>query len=273
VAQRTCALEDCNRRHCARDLCKMHYKREMTRLARLSSSLCGVSVCRLDAVKDGYCENHLYRCLDSSIEEHWRPVYGWEGLYEVSDLGRVRSLDRWVVHHDGRRVWYPSLHVGLRMGPQGYLRVLLCRNSSSKWIHVHRVVLEAFAGLRPPGLMACHGNGDPLDNSLVNLRWDTMSSNAQDSVRHGTHRHTKRTHCPRNHRLMSPNLVPARIRKGERSCLACSRAGQQLRSGRSFADSGVDLSTLADEHYRSILIAAKIIGELPAELEGELQDA
>jgi hypothetical protein len=100
VPQRTCMLEDCERRHCARGLCKMHYKREMTRSARSASASCEVSICENPVVKDGYCVDHLYRCLDVAVEENWRSVVGWEGLYEVSDLGRVRSP-----------AWIDGLHI------------------------------------------------------------------------------------------------------------------------------------------------------------------
>ncbi len=50
---------------------------------------------------------------------------------------------------------------------------------------VHQLVLEAFVGLCPQGLVACHNNGDGFDNSLKNLRWDTLSSNNADTLKHG----------------------------------------------------------------------------------------
>jgi hypothetical protein len=53
--------------------------------------------------------------------------------------------------------------------------------------YVHHLVLEAFVGPRPPGTEACHNNGDPSDNRLENLRWDTRRANRHDMRRHGTH--------------------------------------------------------------------------------------
>lgn len=258
MAHRTCSLEDCDREHDSRGLCKMHYKREMTRLARLRSGACGVSSCKSDAVEGGYCADHRYRSLEPLEGESWLPVVGWEGIYEVSDFGRVRSVDRWITHIDGRRVWYPSTIIGLRLGPQGYPRALLCRNSESKWIHLHRLVLEAFVGLRPPGLVACHGNGDPLDNALSNLRWGTYSSNAEDTVRHGRNKNANRTHCSWNHFLQPPNLrMTADFKeKGWRSCLACSRAHGEVRTLRRINFPDIDFEKIADRHYRNIMAAA-----------------
>lgn len=153
-------------------------------------------------------------------EETWKPVVGYEGYYEVSDFGRVRSLDR-------------SSKRGLRKGQiktpypldTGHLRVRLSFNSKSRAFLVHRLVLEAFVGPCPAGMEGCHDpDPDPANNRLANLRWDTRSSNQLDSVKHGRHRSARRTHCIRGHVLNGPNLVPSGAANGKRSCLACSRA-------------------------------------------------
>lgn len=95
-------------------------------------------------------------------------------------------------------------------------------------IQLHRVVLDAFIGPRPKGMEACHANGDPTDNRLVNLRWDTRSANAADSVRHGTHVNTRKTHCPMGHGYTPENtyIKPT----GNRCCRECRRAARQLRT-------------------------------------------
>lgn len=54
--------------------------------------------------------------------------------------------------------------------------------------YVHGLLLEAFIGPRPPGAHGCHNDGDKLNNTLGNLRWDTRSGNMQDAIRHGTFR-------------------------------------------------------------------------------------
>lgn len=76
-----------------------------------------------------------------------------------------------------------------RRGPKGHLHVKF-RNGKKVSIarYVHRLVLEAFVGPCPAGMECCHEDGDPGNNRLTNLRWDTHAGNMQDAVRHGTMR-------------------------------------------------------------------------------------
>lgn len=115
---------------------------------------------------------------------HWLPVIGWEGLYEVSDRGEVRSLDRWIPQQ--QRLFPGRV---LKPGRDGhYLFVHLCYNGKSVSRKVHSLVLEAFAEPRPAGLEACHGPGGKLDNRWPeNLSWGTKDKNlGPDKVRDGT---------------------------------------------------------------------------------------
>lgn len=157
--------------------------------------------------------------------ETWRPVPHWEDLYEVSDRGRVRSLDR--VDRFGRHFHGQILRADKIKG--GYERVSLARGGAVVRRQVHHLVLEAFVGPRPLAMEGCHGDGDPANNHLSNLRWDTRPENARDTVRHGTHRNTRKSHCPRNHPLEVPNLVASQLTRGKRKCLACDRARQYAR--------------------------------------------
>jgi hypothetical protein len=93
----------------------------------------------------------------------------------------------------------------LRPGPSnyGHLSVVLGRRNTRM---VHTLVLEAFVGPRPPGKEACHGNGQPGDNRLSNLRWGTRSENIADAVRHGTWHSEKRKAGRR-----SPAVVAAAV--------------------------------------------------------------
>jgi NUMOD4 motif/HNH endonuclease len=120
----------------------------------------------------------------SEPTERWLPVTGWEGLYEVSDLGRVRSLPRWSV---ARKRWYGGqVRKPAPRNDHGHLGVMLYRDRRFRTYWVHRLVLEAFAGPCPDGQLCCHGPGGPQDNRLVNLRWGTPGSNAADKYRDGT---------------------------------------------------------------------------------------
>jgi NUMOD4 motif. len=127
--------------------------------------------------------------MDQIIEQ-WRAVPQWEGFYEVSDQGRVRSLDRVVVMIDGKK----RLHRGgLRALTQNkrtrYYGVLFYRDGRPTAYDVHGLVLLAFAGEPLPGQEGCHCNGIRTDNRLENLRWDTRSANHADRLLHGTDQH------------------------------------------------------------------------------------
>ena len=114
--------------------------------------------------------------------EVWRSVVGYNGLYEVSNFGRVMSVSR--RDRFGRNVG------GVLLRPQkhhaGYLKVSLSRHGYSKQRFVHQLVLEAFVGLAPGSRECRHLDGDPSNNRLENLRWGTSAENYADRVRHGT---------------------------------------------------------------------------------------
>jgi hypothetical protein len=117
--------------------------------------------------------------LFSAPIEEWRAVRGFEGRYEVSNLGRVRTLS----------AYRPSYHLKVLtpyVQNRGYRYVVLRgAGTQKKTVAVHRLVLDAFVGPRPAGHECAHGNGDPSDNRLENLRWATSAQNHQDRRRHG----------------------------------------------------------------------------------------
>ena len=160
-----------------------------------------------------------------NLAERWAPIPGYEGHYEASDFGNIRSLDRRIPHrrngtvrvHGRRMKQYSDPNDGRR-----YVRLTV--ENDSHVMRVHRLVLMTFVGPCPEGMEGCHNNGDASDNRLENLRWDTPSENMYDKGRHGTDPQRNRTHCPRNHPLKAPNLVPCVAIDGYRNCLACSRA-------------------------------------------------
>ena len=123
--------------------------------------------------------------------ETWRPVVGFPDQYLVSDAGRVKRLAVQFVRKNG---WKYNLPEKIRTPgtlPSGHKYILLRKYGSgiSKPRLVHHLVLEAFVGLCPPGMECCHNNGDPTDNRLSNLRWDTHLNNEKDKRGHGTRPH------------------------------------------------------------------------------------
>ena len=119
------------------------------------------------------------------MDETWKSVPGYEGLYEVSDRGRVRSLDRIVHRKDGRT--RRSAGRVLKAHPYdryGHVHVSLYDlQGGRKNVPVHYLVLGAFVGPRPEGLDICHSNRQSEDNRLCNLRYDTRSANVRDYYR------------------------------------------------------------------------------------------
>lgn len=185
-----------------------------------------------------------------TITEEWRAVVGYEGAYEVSNLGRVRSCTRTVRHPMKGRVVVLGRLMSPTVGKNGYWKVGLSREGKRRTMNVHVLVLTAFVGPRPPGMEACHGPSGCLDNSVENLRWDTPSENRYDSVRDGTHPFAARDTCKFEHHLLEPNLVRSRLPK--RTCLACHSGGCYVRAA---AKRGVvlDLRSECDRRYAEIM--------------------
>ena len=124
--------------------------------------------------------------MDSIVGEVWRPVAGFEGYYEVSDHGRVRSLDRTITTSHGRKRFYRGQIRAYGVLPSGYYQVPLIRHNIQHMRYVHRLVLESFVCPCPSGTEACHSDGNRSNNRLSNLRWDTHTENEQDKVLHKT---------------------------------------------------------------------------------------
>ena len=187
---------------------------------------------------------------DQPTDERWLPVVGWEGYYEVSNQGRVRSVQREIQFRDGRVFTYESQIRSLTpQVPYGHLAVGLKRNGSRITVRVHRLVLEAFVGPCPEGMEGCHNDGDASNNALSNLRWDTSSANKQDMIRHGTNYMLNRTRCPYGHPLDAPNVMAYAARTGRRGCLACSRARAHIQRNPHLKP---HLQQVADDYYARI---------------------
>lgn len=120
------------------------------------------------------------------MQEVWQPVLGYEGLYEVSNLGRVKSLSRLIRRGSGH--WQrPSMMLKPTIDPRiGYPAVRLVRNGLSRAHRVHVLVLTAFVGPPAKGQQCRHLNGNRRDPRLANLAWGTAKENSADRALHGT---------------------------------------------------------------------------------------
>lgn len=125
--------------------------------------------------------------MTSFAAEEWRPVLDWEGFYEVSNLGKIRSLDRWIINKRENGVQSKYLQRGrlLKIGiyRNGYQYVRLSFNGAAKARLVHRIVALAFLGNpTAPANHVNHKNGNKSDNRPENLEWVTPSENHRHRV-------------------------------------------------------------------------------------------
>ena len=128
----------------------------------------------------------------NDVSEVWKAVPGHEGAYDVSSLGRVRSLARRVRHvaasgtESSRGVPSRLLKPGLLRS--GHLSVAIGKGNSKL---VHSLVLLAFVGPYPPNEECLHLNHNPQDNRLENLRYGTRSENLKMDYDTGSRQHLR----------------------------------------------------------------------------------
>lgn len=137
--------------------------------------------------------------------EVWKNIPGYEGRYQVSKQGRVRSVDHYV--RCGKNGAGTRLVKGRVLRPgvclSGHVSVALGKGNSKM---VHALVLLAFKGAPPKGYECGHRNGVPADNRLSNLRYITRAENIRDVVRHGN-----RKVSMRDVRCIRRSSAPARV--------------------------------------------------------------
>lgn len=103
--------------------------------------------------------------------ERWKAVKGYAGRYEVSDQGRVRSLN---YSGTGRSQVLKS-----SSDTYGYLQIQLCKNGNRKMTKVHALVLEEFVSPRPPSLVCDHIDANRANNRVENLEWVSVKENTR----------------------------------------------------------------------------------------------
>lgn len=149
--------------------------------------------------------------------ECWKAVLGWEGLYEISDQGNVRSIPRMRRTNFGERS-YGGGAVKPIMGSRKYLVVnLTSPDGRRKQNFLHKLVLEAFVGQRPEGKQACHSNGVRADCRLANLRWDSIKANHADKIAHGTAQRGERGTNAKNTEATVRTILSERLTAKEAS--------------------------------------------------------
>ena len=160
--------------------------------------------------------------------EEWRAVAGWEGAYEVSSHGRVRTVARYIERRGGTGL---NVKGRIRKASQlasGHMALQLRSGDRAETLYVHRLVVESFIGAIPEGMEVRHLDGDPTNNHLPNLAIGTRTEQRLDDVRNGVHWQAGFTHCKRGHLLEPPYLVDSRYeRDGHRICKPCNWASMR----------------------------------------------
>lgn len=121
----------------------------------------------------------------SRLVEEWRPIKDYEGLYEVSDWGNVRSLDHIVYQKNKKKVCethYKGRLLKFIIGAKNYYRVALCKNNKVKKYFVHQLVARAFIPNPEKKVYIDHLDGDPTNNCITNLKWCTHKENNNNPV-------------------------------------------------------------------------------------------
>ncbi len=148
----------------------------------------------------------------NSEVEIWKAIEGFEGLYSVSNRGRVRSERRQVRGKLGSVRTLPQAIRRASLDGSGYLQLALSRDGVPVMRKVHVLVAKAFIGPRPEGHEVAHSDGEKVNCSASNLRYATPTENQADRLLHGT--------APRGNATGRAKLTPAlvlAIRKDRRS--------------------------------------------------------
>ena len=125
------------------------------------------------------------------MSEIWKDIEGYEGLYQVSNYGRVRSLDRYVKQNHNTK----QLKKGKLIQPikdcKGYLRLKLCKENTSKRVKIHRLVAQAFIPNPENKPQVNHIDGNKTNNRIQNLEWCTNSENQIHAYKMGLNKITE----------------------------------------------------------------------------------
>jgi len=171
------------------------------------------------------------------VEEIWVPIPGYEGLYSISTLGRVRSESRVFVRRHGVKFTHRGKVLKASPDSHGYPIVTLWKDNDYAAKKVHVLVALVFIGPRPEGMHVCHRDGKPLNCAANNLRYDTPAGNSADKVLHGTD--------PRGEKCGAAKLTAEQVREILASSLSspkiaplygvCARHIRDIRQGGSWA--------------------------------------
>lgn len=149
--------------------------------------------------------------------ERWLPVKGYEGLYEVSDTGLVRSLDRVLPRSDGRKcTYYGRILYQAPTTTCRYLVVNLCKDGTRVHHLVHNLVARTFLNNYDKSLEVNHIDGNVLNNNIANLELISHQDNIQHSIDTGLKRDYGENHVHAKLTNEQARQVRLRVSRGEK---------------------------------------------------------
>jgi hypothetical protein len=130
-------------------------------------------------------------------KEQWKDIPGYEGLYQASNSGRIKSILR-------NKILKPWKN---KNGNKYRLMVSLWKNKIKTKFYVHQLILLAFVGPRVNNMEVCHNDGNSENNSIENLRWDTHQNNMQDMIKDGNHWFSNNPDISRGQKMVILNFM------------------------------------------------------------------
>lgn len=186
-------------------------------------------------------QNHITQPRQENLNtEEWKPIKDFEGIYSISNIGRIRRDIK------GKNTFKGKI-LKFRLA-KGYPRINLKNKPLNKMFFVHNLVANAFLGIKPEGFEVNHIDGIKINNRPDNLEYITQIENKHHAVKLGlyprgeTHHSclhpekmargknngryvwaSKKTHCPHGHELIPENIFPGDKAHGWRRCRECQR--------------------------------------------------
>ena len=121
-------------------------------------------------------KNHL-------IDEIWKDITGYEGLYQVSNLGKVKSLNKSIIRNNGRRQTFKEKTLKKGLSSNGYYSVSLTKNGKGKTFNIHKLVATAFIENKNNDKCINHIDGNKRNNNVTNLEWCSYGHNEKEAYK------------------------------------------------------------------------------------------
>ena len=188
------------------------------------------------------------------MKEIWKPIPGYEGFYEASTEGNLRSVDRSFVRSNGSPFSLKGRPITVWENPvDKHLMCVLSKAGDRRYFYAHTLIARTFLGERPEGMEVRHLDDNPNNNTVENLRYGTRSENSYDRVRNGIHFQANKTHCIRGHSLSGKNLKIEKRNRGEaRRCISCNAANKKASKLKILGNEDFKLS-YSNSHYLKIM--------------------